>query len=426
MSKRASFKIKPMVQLGIIFVTITGGGTLVWTGFLLYYLKATSEQISTLFTVVAPIGIGFGLIMLLLVNRLLGRIFQIFLDVISKVADQDLTQNIYFPTKDVFGRMAAAFNKMVEDIRLTIKQNTETANMVASEANQVSAAVEQATASIQQISAAIQQIVGGTQGQAYQLNETLQVTRELSAAVQQIAANSQAAYTASQNASELACKGAEEIEKAFDKMNKISETVTDSALVVRTLNESSEQIGEIVNVITSIADQTNLLALNAAIEAARAGEHGRGFAVVADEVRKLAEGSAKAAQQIGALIKEIQAETLRAVNSMVVGSAEVEEGVVIASQAQSALSEIVGTVNKTVHMVQEISTAAHQQSRGISQVVQAIDKVNNIAHQVSVATQQVSASTQQQMNTNEQVNANASRMAQFAQELRQRISKFKV
>ncbi|PKM82135.1 MAG: hypothetical protein CVU89_05670 [Firmicutes bacterium HGW-Firmicutes-14] len=426
MSKGQSFKMKPLVRLGIIFISITGGGTLIWTAFLLYYFKATPEQISTLFTGVAPIGVGFGLVLLLMVNRLLVRIFEIFLDVISKVADKDLTQKIVFPTKDVFGRMADAFNKMVEDIRMTIKQNMETAHMVASEANQVSIAVDQATASIQQISAAIQQIVGGTQGQAYQLNETLQITWDLSAAVQQIAANSQAAHTASQNASELACKGAEEVEKAVYKMNKISDTVSDSVQVVKTLNERSEQIGEIVNVITSFADQTNLLALNAAIEAARAGEHGRGFAVVADEVRKLAEGSAKAAQQIGDLIKEIQEETSRAVNAMVVGSEEVEEGVVIASQAQSALSEIVDTINKTARMVQEISTAAQQQSKGITQVVQAIDKVNNIAHQVSVATQQVSASTQQQMNTNEQVNANASRMAQFAEELRKRISNFRV
>jgi len=424
MSKK-QFKIKPLVQLGIIFIAITGGGTLIWTAFLLYYFNASPDQIRKLATVVAPIGICFGLFMLLLVNRMLVRIFEIFSEVIGKVADKDLTQKIYFPTKDVFGRMASAFNKMIEDIRLTIHQNMETARMVAVESNQVSQAVEQASASIQQISAAIQQIVGGTQGQAYQLNETLQITRDLSAAVQQIAANSQAAHTASQNASELAGKGAGEVEKAVRKMNKISDTVSESALVVKTLNERSEQIGEIVNVITSIADQTNLLALNAAIEAARAGEHGRGFAVVADEVRKLAEGSAKAAQQIGELIKQTQEETSKAVNSMVIGSKEVEEGVVVASQAQTALSEIVDTVNKTVRMVQEISTAAQQQSEGITQVVQSIDKVNNIAYQVSVAIQQVSASTQQQMNTNEQVNANASRLAQLAEELRERISKFK-
>jgi len=424
MSKK-QFKIKPLVQLGIIFIAITGGGTLIWTAFLLYYFNASPDQIRKLATVVAPIGICFGLFMLLLVNRMLVRIFEIFSEVIGKVADKDLTQKIYFPTKDVFGRMASAFNKMIEDIRLTIHQNMETARMVAAESNQVSQVVEQASASIQQISAAIQQIVGGTQGQAYQLNETLQITRDLSAAVQQIAANSQAAHTASQNASELAGKGAGEVEKAVRKMNKISDTVSESALVVKTLNERSEQIGEIVNVITSIADQTNLLALNAAIEAARAGEHGRGFAVVADEVRKLAEGSAKAAQQIGELIKQTQEETSKAVNSMVIGSKEVEEGVVVASQAQTALSEIVDTVNKTVRMVQEISTAAQQQSEGITQVVQSIDKVNNIAYQVSVAIQQVSASTQQQMNTNEQVNANASRLAQLAEELRERISKFK-
>ncbi len=426
MSRGQVIRIKPLIRIGFIFVTLTLGGTFLWTAFLLRYFNATSEQMYSLFITVAPFTLIIGLLMLFLVNRLLVRTFRVFLDSISKVADKDLTQEINFPTNDVFGKMADAFNKMVEDIRLTIRQNMETAQMVAFEANQVSAAVEEAASSVQQISAAIQQIAGGTQGQADQLNETLQVTRRLSSAVQQIADNSREAYCSSVNASELASKGAVEIEKAFEKMNTISETVADSALAVRNLNERSGQIGEILGVITGIADQTNLLALNAAIEAARAGEHGRGFAVVADEVRKLAEGSAAAAQQIGELVKEIQEETARAVNSMVDGSQEVEEGVVIATHAQKALTEIVGTVDRTVRMVQEISTAAEQQSKGITKVVDSIDKVSVIAHQVSEASQQVAASTQLQMNTNDQVNANASRLAQLAEKLRERISKFRV
>lgn len=426
MSKGPSFFIKPMVRLGIIFVAITGGGTLVWTIFLMNYFGATPEQTKQLVTGVMPIGVISGLLILFMVTRMLERIIKVFLRATDQVADGDLTEEIYFPTKDVFGRMANAFNKMVADIRETVRQAASTAENVATESQQVSVATEEATAAIEQISAAIQQIVGGTQGQAFQLNETLQITRDLSAAVQQIAANSQTAHFSSQNASKLAIKGAGEVERAVDKMNVISETVKNSAQVVKTLNERSEQIGEIVNVITSIADQTNLLALNAAIEAARAGEHGRGFAVVADEVRKLAEGSGTAAQQIGDLIKEIQTETGLAVKAMVKGSTEVEEGVVIASDAQQALKEIVDTVENTVLMVQEISTAAQQQSAGIAQVVQAIDKINNIAQQVSTAIQQVSASAQQQMNTNEQVTLNAQRLAYASDELRDKISRFKV
>ncbi len=426
MSKGPSFIIKPMVLLGIIFVTITGGGTLVWTIFLMNYLNATPEQTRSLVTGVMPIGIVSGLLILLMVTKILNKTFKVFLQATNKVADGDLTSNVIFPTKDVFGRMATAFNKMTADIRETVKQASVAANNVATESQQVSVATEEAMAAIEQISSAIQQIVGGTQGQAYQLNETLQITRDLSAAVQQIAANSQTAHTSSLNASKLAQKGADEVERAVLKMNTISDTVKHSAEVVKTLNERSGQIGEIVNLITSIADQTNLLALNAAIEAARAGEHGRGFAVVADEVRKLAEGSGKAAQQIGDLIKEIQTETSMAVNAMVVGSNEVEEGVVIASEAQQALKEIVDTVENTVRMVQEISSAAQQQSAGITQVVQAVDKVNNIAQQVSVAVQQVSASTQQQMDTNEQITRNCQRLAHVSDDLRNRIAKFKI
>lgn len=425
MSKKQA-KIRPVVQLGIIFITTAWGGTLLWTYYLLNYLGATREQVIKLITIMVPIGIGSGLLLIYFVNRLLSEVFKVFLDITSKVADKDLTQEISFASRDIFGKMAVAFNKMVGDIRQTIQQTKDTADMVASEASQVSVAVEQVSASAQQISAAIQQIVSGTQGQAYQLNETFEVTKRLSNAVQQIAINSKEAHEASENASDLANRGAQEIEKAFEKMNSISETVSGSSRAVEALNEHSGQIGEIVNVITSIADQTNLLALNAAIEAARAGEHGRGFAVVADEVRKLAEGSAKAAQQIGELIKQIQDETSKAVNAMALGNQEVCEGVVIASQAQKALSEIVETVDKTVNMVQEISTAAQEQSKGITKVVESIDKINDIAHQVSVATQQVSASTQEQITTNEQVKENASRLAQYAEKMRERISKFKV
>lgn len=145
MSTREAFKIKPLVRLGIIFIFITGGGTLMWTAFLLYYFKASPQEVSKFFLTVTPIGVGFGLILLLLVNRLLVRTFNIFLNVINQVAEKDLTQQIYFPTKDVFGRMALAFNKMVEDIRVTIRQNMETAHLVAEEAHHVSQAVDQAS-----------------------------------------------------------------------------------------------------------------------------------------------------------------------------------------------------------------------------------------------------------------------------------------
>lgn len=426
MRKKSSYAISPLVWLGLIFISVTGLGTLIWTYYLLRYFHASPEDVRRILLWVIPIGLLSGLLILLLVNRMLINIIKRFLVAISAMAERDLTRTVDFHTKDVFGQMAQAFNKMVQDIRSTVKSNLEMADQVANEANQISMAAEEESATIQEISAAMDQIAAGTQEQARKLTETLQITRDISAAVQQVAANAQNAYVFSQETARLATRGAQEVDKAVDKMKSIFQAVNRSAEVVRQLNARSEQIDEIVNLITSIADQTNLLALNAAIEAARAGEHGRGFAVVADEVRKLAEGSGKAAQQIGELIKEIQKDTNVAVTAMEAGSKEVKEGVEVASKAAEALQEIVATVEKNVKMVQEISQAAQQQSQGISRVVQAIDSVHSIAQQVSMSTQQVSASTSQQVKTNEQLSLNASRLHSLAEELRKRMKQFKV
>lgn len=426
MSNEYRYKLKPFWKLGIVFMSITGGGTMVWTVFLAYYLGVGEKQLWALLGPVIPIGFIAGILILAYLKNLLTNIFNIFLQAISKVAEGDLTQKICFPTDDIFGEMAAAFNKMVVDVRETVSQNIETAVRVANEAGEVSTATEEATASVEQISAAVEQIATGTQRQATQIMETLQTMQELSAGVQQIAANSQATFSGSREAAEFARNGASQVERSVEKMRMISDAVNNSSDAVQKLYQRSEQIGDIVNVITSIADQTNLLALNAAIEAARAGEHGRGFAVVADEVRKLAEGSGAAAQQIGNLITEIQEDTEKAADAMNIGSREVQEGVTTAMNAKNALDEIVHAVQRMEQMVEGISNAAQEQSLGITVVVETVDSVSNIAQQSSVATQQVAASIEQQMTTNEQISVLASSLVTLADDLKQRISRFRI
>ncbi|MDA8234363.1 MAG: methyl-accepting chemotaxis protein [Clostridia bacterium] len=426
MSNGGFFRYKPFYRLAFVFILITGGGTLIWTSFLTQYLHASKEEITTLFLAVIPVGFISGLLILLYVNHLLNNLIKTFLEANNKVAEGDLTQAIYFPSTDIFGRMAEAFNKMARDIREMVTQSSEIAMGVASEAAQVSSAVEHATASIEQISAAVEQIAGGNTRQADQMMSTLHTIQELSGGVQQIAANSQLAFSNSQRAATSAEKGAVEVERAVTKMHVIADTVTNSTRAVHKFNERSEHIGEIVNVITGLADQTNLVALNAAIEAARAGEYGRGFAVVADEVKKLAEGSGAAAQQIGELINEIRRETTNAAEAMAVGSREVTEGVSVANEAKKALEEIVQAVKETEIMVQQISVATHEQSQGINQVVAAVDNVTAIAQQSSVAMQQVSASVQQQMSNNEKISIIAANLASLAENLRTKINRFKI
>ncbi|MHB9041660.1 MAG: methyl-accepting chemotaxis protein, partial [Melioribacteraceae bacterium] len=168
-----------------------------------------------------------------------------------------------------------------------------------------------------------------------------------------------------------------------------SEVVKQSAETVQTLGKSSDQIGEIVQVIDDIADQTNLLALNAAIEAARAGEQGRGFAVVADEVRKLAERTTKATKEIATMIKQIQKDTEGAVQSMSRGTEEVEKGKVLADKAGQSLKQIISGAQDVVDMSTQVAAASEEQSSAAEQISKNIEAISNVTQESAAGVQQI-------------------------------------
>jgi methyl-accepting chemotaxis protein len=209
-------------------------------------------------------------------------------------------------------------------------------------------------------------------------------------------------------------------------MSSISNTVNDLAKVIKGLGDRSQEIGQIVEVITGIAQQTNLLALNAAIEAARAGEHGRGFAVVADEVRKLAEQSAESAQQITNLIGTIQADTSTAVNVMDSTIQEVSSGIGVVNTAGEAFNRIENLINTVAKQIQEVSAASQQMSVGAMQVVKAIDEISDVSEKTAAGTQNVSAAAQEQLASMEEISASSSSLSKMATELQTLVSRFKV
>jgi len=185
------------------------------------------------------------------------------------------------------------------------------------------------------------------------------------------------------------------VSQAIDGMNRISASVMESARTIETLGKSSDEIGEIIAVIYDIADQTNLLALNAAIEAARAGEQGRGFAVVADEVRKLAERTTKATKEIASMIKSIQSDTDGAVKSMSAGTEEVEKGVSLVNQAGGSLDQIVEVVASVTDMIQQIATAAEEQSAAAEEISTNVEAVATITKETATGANQSSVATQE-------------------------------
>lgn len=247
--------------------------------------------------------------------------------------------------------------------------------------------------------------------QSLQTEQVASAMTEISQTVMDVAKNASDAVSASKDASSIALKGKKSVENTVNSMVEIAETIKETASTIEELGRGSNEIGNIIRVIDDIADQTNLLALNAAIEAARAGEQGRGFAVVADEVRKLAERSSKATREIAEMIKKIQTETKRSVSSMNIGVSKVQDGVKLAEEAKESLNTIVAASEKAVDMVQRIAVAAEQQSAAAEEVSQSMDNV--------------SAITKKSSDANLQLNRAASDLSELASEMQKVISWFR-
>jgi methyl-accepting chemotaxis protein len=246
-------------------------------------------------------------------------------------------------------------------------------------------------ASVAQLRTAIEAIAAGTAEEASQVQAATSTAGEMAGGIEQVAASAQEVATASQGARRAAQQGADAVKGTVAGMADIQAVVTDAAEKVQQLGVLGGQIGAVIETIDEIAEQTNLLALNAAIEAARAGEHGRGFAVVADEVRKLAERSSRETKQIADLIKKVQVGTEEAVTAMRRGAEEVQIGTLRADEAGRALGDILQAVENTVRQVTDIASAAQQLAAGAGSVTEAMRTMSVAVEQNMAASEEMAA-----------------------------------
>ena len=344
----------------------------------------------------------------------------------ERIAQGDLTTRASVTTKDELGQLAAAFNAMVDNLQHLIRAVTSIAEQVAASSQELAATSNEAEKAVSQIASTMTEFAEGSQQQALEMDRTLQVVDQLKDMSQAVAEKAQAASALSAEMASAAESGGGAARNAVDKMNEIKDVTAATAEVVSALGEKSKQIGQILDVISGIAGQTNLLALNAAIEAARAGEQGRGFAVVADEVRKLAEQSQVATQHIANIVREIQNQTDEAIRAMDSGSGKVNEGVDVVQTAGRALQNILDKITSSVSVIGDINAASNQQRRSMQDMVSSAGYVAAIARQSSAGVQSTAAASEQVTGSIGDIASAADALAKMAGELQAMVSKFKI
>jgi len=358
---------------------------------------AEAKTATIVMSVLAVIGFALAVLLGLFISASITKPLREAVSAANRIADGDLTVQIEAKAADEVGELMSAMENMVKNMRNMIARTVDISTGIASASDQLHSTSEQ--------------IATGAEEVASQTNTVATASEEMSATSSDIARNCAMAAETSKRTADSATTGTRVVNETIAGMDIIANRVRQTSKTVEALGARSEQIGEIIGTIEDIADQTNLLALNAAIEAARAGEQGRGFAVVADEVRALAERTTKATREIGEMIKGIQKETQEAVKAMEDGVHEVERGTVSSQKSGQALEEILAGIDAVFMQVNQIATAAEQQTATTSEVTSNIQQITVVVHQTAQGASETATAAAQ-------LNVNAIELQQLVKQFR--------
>ncbi|WP_078431918.1 methyl-accepting chemotaxis protein [Metabacillus halosaccharovorans] len=384
------------------------------------------DQVTAFVFIIIIIALILLVVLSTIIARMIVKPIREMRNLLSKAENGDFTGKGSYQSKDEMGELTSSYNQMSTTLQSIFATVNDSTQQVASAAEELSASAEQSTKASEHVTITIQELASGSDVQVQNVDKSSEVMNDIMDHTKSIFDNTEKITNDVLHASKMSQDGNQAIEQVNKQMDSIYNNVTSLSQAVKSLDERTSEIGQISNVISGISAQTNLLALNAAIEAARAGEHGKGFAVVADEVRKLAEESNKSTEQISNLISLIQKDAENTLNTMNKASEEVNSGIKVVNTAGSSFQKIDIAVNNVVSQIEDISKAVKDLTAGTEHVTSSINEVSEVAKESASITQNISAATEEQLASMEEISASSQSLATLADDLQNLMKKFNI
>ncbi|MDM5228248.1 HAMP domain-containing methyl-accepting chemotaxis protein [Cytobacillus sp. NJ13] len=393
-------------------------------------VKATKEsQFRTFNTLIISMlaAVILGALITFLISRMVSRSLNEVVIITNRIANGELdVPEIKYKGKDEVGRLSEAVNTMSHNLRMTIQQVYEVSQTVSSQSEELSQSAEEVKAGSQQVASTMQELASGSEAQATHASNLSSFMETFSDNIQEASSSGEAVFESSRKVIGMTEKGSQLMSASIQQMGIIDRIVQDGVEKMKSLDAQSQKISKLVSVIKDIADQTNLLALNAAIEAARAGEQGRGFAVVADEVRKLAEEVTVSVEDITGIVSSIQTESANVAHSLQGGYQEVEKGTSQLKTTSETFTAISTAIHEMAGSIQAITEKMETMAGKSQQMGAAIEEIASVSEEAAAGIEQTSASSQQTSSSMEEVSRSSEELSQMAEELNGLVGRFKL